>query len=200
MSSGVVSTRQSPHLPRFGRVNKAGPLPSMWVVLSQHLKRYYEPLRLPVRPSAISAPLIRRGWRSSHATALGLQHWAETSSPTCHPCYPGRSHRRLPLSASMNSGFPLTSTGSASPAFVTGLPMGSLALRPAVLPPGNLRPPITRTPLPGTTEVHGQLLGRDFNPQDVQLLLRTDAAKLISCWSLGPPRGGREQREPGKPP
>ena len=59
--------------------------------------------------------------------------------------------------------------------------MGSLALRPVVLPLGNLRPLITQTPLPGTTEVYGQLLGRDFNPQDVQLLLRTD---VRSCYEL----------------
>ena len=58
--------------------------------------------------------------------------------------------------------------------------MGSLALRPAGLPLGNLRPLITQTPLPGTTEVYGQLLERDFNPLDVQLLLRTDVVHLTN--------------------
>ena len=50
---------------------------------------------------------------------------------------------------------------------VTRLRLGSLALRPAALPLGNLRPPITRTPLPGARKAYGQLLSRDFNPLDI---------------------------------
>jgi len=46
----------------------------------------------------------------------------------------------------------------------TRLHLGSLALRPAILPIENLRPLITQTPLSWTTKVYGQLLGRDFNP------------------------------------
>ncbi len=38
---------------------------------------------------------------------------------------------------------------------------------------GNLRPLVTKTPLPHANEVYGQLLGRDFNPLDLLLLLRT---------------------------
>ena len=49
---------------------------------------------------------------------------------------------------------------------LTRLHVGSLSLRPAALPIGNLRPLITQTPLPWATKVYGQLLGRDFNPQD----------------------------------
>jgi hypothetical protein len=51
--------------------------------------------------------------------------------------------------------------------------MGSLALRPALLLFGNSRPRVTATPLPHATEAYGQLPGRDFNPLDLLLLLRT---------------------------
>ena len=50
-------------------------------------------------------------------------------------------------------------------ALFTRLRLGSLALRPAVLHPGNSRPPVTRAPLPSTTKVYEQLLWRDLNPQ-----------------------------------
>ena len=52
--------------------------------------------------------------------------------------------------------------------------MGSLALRPATLLFGNLRPRVTTTPLPHATGAYGQFPGRDFNPLDTLLLLRTD--------------------------
>src|SRR3989338_419130 len=55
----------------------------------------------------------------------------------------------------------------------TRLRVGSLALRPALLLFGNSRPRVTATPLPHATGAHGQLLGRDFNPLDLLLLLRT---------------------------
>ena len=51
--------------------------------------------------------------------------------------------------------------------------MGSLALRPATSRFGNSRPRVTTTPLPHATKAHGQFLGRDFNPLDSLLLLRT---------------------------
>lgn len=51
--------------------------------------------------------------------------------------------------------------------------MGSLALRPALLLFGNSRPRVATTPLPHATRVYGQLPGRDFNPLDLLLLLRT---------------------------
>ena len=59
-----------------------------------------------------------------------------------------------------------------SPSF-TRLLRGSLALRPAILLFGNSRPRITPAPLPHATKAYGQLLGRDFNPLDTLLLLRT---------------------------
>ncbi|SDZ01069.1 hypothetical protein SAMN05421881_11001 [Nitrosomonas halophila] len=53
--------------------------------------------------------------------------------------------------------------------------MGSLALRPALLLCGNSRPRVAATPFPHATGAYGQLPGRDFNPLDLLLLLRTDA-------------------------
>ena len=55
----------------------------------------------------------------------------------------------------------------------TRLPIGSLALRPAILLFRNSRPWIAPAPLPHATKAYGQLLGRDFNPLDTLLLLRT---------------------------
>ncbi len=46
------------------------------------------------------------------------------------------------------------------------LRVGSLSLRPAISPLGNLQPLITQSLLPGATKVYGQLLRRDFNPLD----------------------------------
>src|SRR3989338_4076675 len=74
----------------------------------------------------------------------------------------------------------------------TRLRVGSLALRPALLLFGNSRPRITATPLPHATGAHGQLPGRDFNPLDLLLLLRTVGFALIFwqadanyiCYSL----------------
>lgn len=60
----------------------------------------------------------------------------------------------------------------------TRLLMGSLALRPALLLCGNSRPRVAATPFPHATGAYGQLPGRDFNPLDLLLLLRTDASLL----------------------
>lgn len=84
----------------------------------------------------------------------------------------------------------------------TRLLIGSLALRPALLLLGNSRPRVATTPLPHATEAHGQLLGRDFNPLDSLLLLRTGRPPFpplssqtpASCrrFSFFSPSGGRE--------
>ena len=142
-------------------------------MLSHVLKRYYEPLRLPSWPAAISFPYTHQ--------LMSLPHHHEgspaldcLSSATCRPCYPERSSIPIPFHWSGCIGLPLTSTESASPSLLTRLHMGSLALRPAVLPSGNLRPLITqrRFPvLPGCTDnsPHGTL-----TRWIKQLLLRTD--------------------------
>ena len=72
-----------------------------------------------------------------------------------------------------DAGLPLLTTGSATSSLVSRLLLSSLTLRPAVSSPGNLRPRIAPTPLPRTTESHGHLPRRDFNPQDHCLLLHT---------------------------
>src|SRR3989338_512433 len=61
----------------------------------------------------------------------------------------------------------------------TRLRVGSLALRPALLLFGNSRPRVTATPLPHATGAYGQLPGRDFNPLDLLLLLRTVSFELF---------------------
>ena len=47
------------------------------------------------------------------------------------------------------------------------------------LPMGNLQPPVTRTLLPGTKEVYGQLLLLDFNQPELQPLTAYGQAWLI---------------------
>ena len=66
----------------------------------------------------------------------------------------------------------------------TRLLIGSFALRPAHLLLGNSRPQIAPAPLPRATKVYGQFLGRDFNPLDTLLLLRTVRPLLYSSYSL----------------
>ena len=68
----------------------------------------------------------------------------------------------------------------------TRLLIGSLALRPALLLCGNSRPRVATTPLPHATKVYGQFLGRDFNPLDILLLLRTGKSVVASFFSMRP--------------
>jgi len=65
---------------------------------------------------------------------------------------------------SSSTAFPLCPQGQHLHFKLTRLHLGSLALRSAVLPRGNLQPLITQTLLPGAKEVYEQLLLRDFNP------------------------------------
>src|SRR3972149_8979640 len=82
---------------------------------------------------------------------------------------------------------------------VTRLRLGSLALRPAALPLGNLRHPITRTPLPGAKKVYGQLLSRDFNPLDIPPITAngSDPFKLLALSCSRMMTGPATSREPG---
>ena len=64
---------------------------------------------------------------------------------------------------SSSTTFPLCPQGQHLHFKLTRLHLGSLALRSAVLPRGNLQPLITQTLLPGAKEVYEQLLLRDFN-------------------------------------
>ena len=65
---------------------------------------------------------------------------------------------------SSTTAFPLCPLGQHLHFKLTRLHIGSLALRSAVLPRGNLQPLITQTLLPWTKEVYEQFLLRDFNP------------------------------------
>jgi hypothetical protein len=62
----------------------------------------------------------------------------------------------------------------------TRLLIGSLALRPATLLFGNSRPRVATTPLPHATGAYGQFPGRDFNPLDILLLLRTVRSRNVA--------------------
>ena len=132
----------------------------------------YGSLRLPMPPAAISLPYTHRFMLLSHH-GIGSPALDRLSSAACRPCYPGRSHPPLPFSQRMSSGLPQLTRGSDSPTRVTRLPVGSLALRLAPSPCGNLRPLIAQPPISRATQTYAQLLGRDFNPQDKRLLLRT---------------------------
>ncbi len=107
---------QSPHPPLVGCVNKAGSLPSGRVMLSRTLKWYYGPLRLPTSPAATSSPYTLRLMLLFHHD-IGSPALNRSSSATCHPCYPGRLRRPLPLSLPPGTGLPQTSIGS-TPSFL----------------------------------------------------------------------------------
>ena len=132
----------------------------------------YEPLRLPMQPNTISLPYVYRLVFPKHHCS-GSPAPDRLSAIACHPCYPGRQPELLLLSKSVLSGLPHLTSGSAYSIQATRLHIGSLSLRPAILPCGNLRPLITQTPLPRATEVHRQFSRRDFNPQDKRLLRHT---------------------------
>ena len=138
---------QSPDLPLFGCVNKVGLLSSGGVMLSLALKRYYEPLRLPIQPTVISFPYTQL-LMFFNIAASGLQHWivylpqhADPSTPEdCKGCF------RYPIPRTTT--FPMCPLGRYLQMSLTRLHPGSLSLRPAALPIGNLRPLVTKTPLP----------------------------------------------------
>jgi len=65
---------------------------------------------------------------------------------------------------SSSTAFPLCPQGQHLHFKLTRLHLGSLALRSAVLPLGNLQHLITQTLLPGAKKVYEQFLLRDFNP------------------------------------
>ncbi len=104
---------------------------------------------------------------------MDLQHWTDPVFKYMPPCCQETMTITsvLPMAATT---FPFCPQGRRLQPNITRLPLGSLALRPALLLGGNLRPLVTKTPLPHATESYGQLLGRDFNPLDLLLLLRTD--------------------------
>jgi len=166
-------------------MKKAGFLPSTGVLLSLGFKRYYEPLRLPFRAAVISLPYTHWSVASpppKRVSSTGLYVFQNmpsllpresrgATSVLPAPCHrPSPSDHRVGVSSSF-----------------TRLLLGSLALRPALLLGGNLRPRVTTTPLPHTTKVYGQFLGRDFNPLDIRLLLRTVRLEFFRAYVILPP-------------
>ena len=133
-------------------------------MLSLLLKRYYEPIRLPYLPPAISVFLI----------CSRCSYWwsTDTDLPPCTinlplhtiPATPRDLMIRFRCLESSTTAFPLCPQGQHLHFKLTRLHIGSLALRSAVLPRGNLQPLITQTLLPGAKEAYEQLLLRDFNP------------------------------------
>jgi len=95
-------------------MNKVGSLPSLGVMLSLELKRYYEPLRLPLRAIALSFPYTQR-LVASPPPNNGSPALGNKSAKTCRPCYPERKWMPLPLFKHPSNGLPLLTTGSASP-------------------------------------------------------------------------------------
>ena len=143
---------------------KQGPFPRCRVMLSLLLKRYYGLLRLPYLLPVISVFL----------TCMRCSYWLSTNTdlPSCTinlplhtiPATPKDPMIRFRSLKSSTTAFPQCPKGQHLHFKLTRLHIGSLALRSAVLPRGNLQPLITQTLLPGTKEVYEQFLLRDFNP------------------------------------
>jgi len=124
-------------------------------MLSRALKQYYEPLRLPLQPVMISAlalyitvgtPVLPPQ-RASRTALFFFRHMP--------PLLPRKIHRNASvLNFRWLRPSPLDHrVGIFS--IVTRLHVGSLSLRPATLPMGNLQPLVTQTLLPGAKEVYG---------------------------------------------
>lgn len=140
-------------------------------MLSLILNRYYEPLRLPLKP-ALTSRLAYRELLALPSTLTDLPlvtHYLPLHAISATPedllappiawtCFHPASANALQLS-------PPQQKVSVSK-MVNEDTLGSPSLRPVALPLRNLRPRITPTPLRGATEVNGQFLGRDFNPLD----------------------------------
>lgn len=145
-------------------------------MLSLRLKRSYEPLRLPTQAGVLSFPYARRS-AASPPPELDLQHWATNLQKHADPATPGVDGATSVVPTPIQRPSPSVHRVGFSNSF-TRLLMGSLALRPALLLCGNSRPRVAATPLPHATGAHGQLPGRDFNPLDLLLLLRTNRPRF----------------------
>jgi len=176
---GVVATWQSLDPLLFGCTNKVGSLPevgslpSSRVMLCVELKRYYEPLRLPSAATAISLPYTQQSVASPprrRVSSTGQQIFENMPSLLPRESMSATSVMPAPFQRPSPS---VHRVGFST--YFTRLHIGSLALRPALLLFGNSRPRVATAPLPHATGAYGQLPGRDFNPLDLLLLLRTDS-------------------------
>jgi len=91
-------------------MNKAGPLPSSGVMLSHELKRYYEPLRLPLWDDALSLPYTHRSMVSP-PPETGLQHWAINLQKHANLATPGVDRCHFRYSSTPPTAFPFWPQG-----------------------------------------------------------------------------------------
>jgi hypothetical protein len=91
-------------------MNKVGFLPLIRVMLSLDLKRYYEPLRLPLRATAISFPYTH--WLAvSPPPETGLQHWTVNLQKHAIPATPGVNEYHFRCSSTRPTAFPFCPQG-----------------------------------------------------------------------------------------
>ena len=134
-------------------------------MLSLSLKRYYEPLRLPIQPGMISLPYTCL-FMTDVNTIPDLQHWVNYLPLHAIPATPVDSTIASVLFI-VDVSLPHTSTRSTSTYFrLTRLHPGSLSLQPATLPLRNLQHFVTKMLLLRTNMVYGQFHVRDLNPLD----------------------------------
>lgn len=151
-------------------------------MLSRVYKRYHEFLRLPLRPDALSLPYTHPLMASPPPQRLSST--ALSDFRNMPPLLPRDAARATSVvSARAQRPSPFDHRVSASDSF-TRLHLGSLALRPAPSSSGHSRPLIAQTPIPSTTEAYGQLLGRDFNPLAIQLLLLRTVRSCVTTFGL----------------
>lgn len=149
-------------------------------MLSRALKRYYGPLRLPIQPGVFSSPYTHQLMSSSIAVS-GLRHWTAYLPLHAAPATPGECTGRFRSLKPVPIGLPHLTRGSASPLCSNEATYRFACATACSFAVGNLRPLIAQTPLPRATAVHGQILGRDLNPQDTQLLPHTVRLYLMTC-------------------
>lgn len=91
-------------------MNKVGFLSLTRVMLSLGLKRYYEPLRLPLRASAISFPYTHQ-LVLSPPPETGLQHWSANLQKHAIPATPGVNVCHFRYSGTRPTAFPFSPQG-----------------------------------------------------------------------------------------
>ncbi len=84
--------------------------------------------------------LYTRQLMSLNITVLGLQHWTANLLQHAVPATPGDHMSRFRFLSPYATAFPIRSQGGHLQYSLSRLPVGSLALRSAALPIGNLRP------------------------------------------------------------
>ena len=143
---------------------------------TRYTLRYFEPLRLPIQPAAISSPYTRRLIFLKHHY-IGSPALDCLSSATCRPCYPGRSHGLLPFPKSAASAFPICPLGRHLLYSLTRLPVGFTCVTACCFANWKLTTPCYQDAAPLNYR------GESDNPPDgtltrkiKQLLLRTDSA------------------------